>query len=235
MVNKSAPAKQAAAWQFLKFLDDAGEQATWAVGTGYVPIRKTRRRARTMKDYWAKNPGYKVAYDQLLSGPDSIATAGSVIGPNIEVQRHRARRREQHVPRGRRSEVRDRPRPRRRPPPRSSTTTPGSAPDTTGRARSTMLCRQQRRRGVDMRSWRSRRMGKRWVGSGLAMVVLTTGLVTATAVPEAGAANSTSCPVAALKKASKPVEITILALDEPRRSATRSRSSPTSSTRRRAT
>ena len=52
-------------------------------------------------------------------------------------------------------------------------------------------------------------MGKRWVGSGLAMVVLTAGRVTATAVPEAGAANSTSCPLAALKKASKPVELTM--------------------------
>jgi hypothetical protein len=33
-----------------------------------------------MKDYWAKNPYYKVAYDQLVNGPTNVATSGSVIG-----------------------------------------------------------------------------------------------------------------------------------------------------------
>ena len=86
MVNKSAPAKQAAAWQFLKFLDDPKNMTTWAIGTGYLPIRTTSAESTEMQDYWAKNPTFKVAYDQLVSGPDSIATAGSVIGPNIEVR-----------------------------------------------------------------------------------------------------------------------------------------------------
>ena len=40
IVNKSAPEKQAAAWQYLKFLDTPESQATWAVGTGYLPIVK---------------------------------------------------------------------------------------------------------------------------------------------------------------------------------------------------
>ncbi len=35
-----------------------------------------------MQDYWAQNPGFKVAYDQLVDGPNTIATAGSVIGNN---------------------------------------------------------------------------------------------------------------------------------------------------------
>ena len=39
-----------------------------------------------MQDYWAKNPGYKVAYDQLLSGPTNPATAGSVIGNYVGVR-----------------------------------------------------------------------------------------------------------------------------------------------------
>jgi sn-glycerol 3-phosphate transport system substrate-binding protein len=86
MVNKSAPAKQAAAWQFLKFLDTPENMTTWAIGTGYIPIRKSSAASTAMQDYWAKNPGFKVAYDQLLSGPNTIATSGSVIGPNIEVR-----------------------------------------------------------------------------------------------------------------------------------------------------
>jgi sn-glycerol 3-phosphate transport system substrate-binding protein len=80
MVNKSAPAKQAAAWKFLKFLDDPANMTTWAIGTGYVPIRKASASSSEMQQYWQTNPDYKIAYDQLLNGPTNVATSGSVIG-----------------------------------------------------------------------------------------------------------------------------------------------------------
>ena len=38
-----------------------------------------------VRDLWVKSPGYKVAYDQLLSGPNNAATAGAVIGPSPTV------------------------------------------------------------------------------------------------------------------------------------------------------
>jgi sn-glycerol 3-phosphate transport system substrate-binding protein len=81
MVNKSAPEKQAAAWQYLKFLDTPESQATWAAGTGYLPIVKKAAASAQVRDLWAKSPGYKVAYDQLLNGKNNAATAGTVIGP----------------------------------------------------------------------------------------------------------------------------------------------------------
>jgi sn-glycerol 3-phosphate transport system substrate-binding protein len=80
MVNKSAPAKQAAAWRYLKFLDDTANMTKWAIGTGYLPIRKSSADSTGMQDYWAQNPTYKVAYDQLVNGPTNVATSGSVIG-----------------------------------------------------------------------------------------------------------------------------------------------------------
>jgi sn-glycerol 3-phosphate transport system substrate-binding protein len=80
MVNKSAPEKQAAAWEYLKFLDDTANMTKWAIGTGYLPIRKSSAASTEMQDYWAKNPYYKVAYDQLVNGPTNVATSGSVIG-----------------------------------------------------------------------------------------------------------------------------------------------------------
>jgi sn-glycerol 3-phosphate transport system substrate-binding protein len=82
MVNKSAPAKQAAAWKFLKFLEQPENVTTWAIATGYIPIRESSAKSTEMQDYWAQNPGFKVAYDQLLAGKDTAATAGSVIGNN---------------------------------------------------------------------------------------------------------------------------------------------------------
>lgn len=80
MVNKSAPEKQAAAWQYLKFLDSTANMTKWAIGTGYLPILKSSADSTEMQDYWAKNPYYKVAYDQLVNGPTNAATSGSVIG-----------------------------------------------------------------------------------------------------------------------------------------------------------
>jgi sn-glycerol 3-phosphate transport system substrate-binding protein len=78
--NKSKPEKQAAAWEFAKFLNDPKSQAEWAAGTGYIPIRKSSVSMQLIKDLWAKEPGDKVAYDQIVNGVNNIATAGPVIG-----------------------------------------------------------------------------------------------------------------------------------------------------------
>jgi sn-glycerol 3-phosphate transport system substrate-binding protein len=86
IVRQSSPQKQAAAWEYAKFLDDPETQAKWAVGTGYIPIRKSAASSSTMTDYWAQNPEFKVAYDQLASGPNTSATAGSVIGNYVQVR-----------------------------------------------------------------------------------------------------------------------------------------------------
>jgi sn-glycerol 3-phosphate transport system substrate-binding protein len=80
MVNKSSPAKQAAAWKFLKFLDSTDSLTTWAIGTGYLPIRKSSADSSAMQQYWQANPEFTVAYDQLANGPNTVATSGSVIG-----------------------------------------------------------------------------------------------------------------------------------------------------------
>jgi sn-glycerol 3-phosphate transport system substrate-binding protein len=78
--NKSAPEKQAAAWEFAKFLTTAENQAQWSADTGYIPVRKSSADVAVLKDHWAKNPQFKVAYEQLLTGVNNLATAGPVIG-----------------------------------------------------------------------------------------------------------------------------------------------------------
>ncbi len=80
IVNKSSPEKQAAAWQYAKFLNDPENQADWSVSTGYIPIRQSAADLPQVQQYWAANPGFKVAYDQLVGGVTNTATAGPVIG-----------------------------------------------------------------------------------------------------------------------------------------------------------
>jgi sn-glycerol 3-phosphate transport system substrate-binding protein len=81
IMKKSTPAKQAAAWDYLKYLDLPASQATWSVGTGYIPIRLSAVKDPKVQAQWVKYPGYKVAYDQLVAGRSTQATAGPVIGP----------------------------------------------------------------------------------------------------------------------------------------------------------
>jgi sn-glycerol 3-phosphate transport system substrate-binding protein len=78
--RKSSPEKQAAAWQFAKFLNDPNTQAQWSAGTGYVPVRKAAVDIPVLQQRWAQVPEFKVAYDQLVSGVENAATAGPVIG-----------------------------------------------------------------------------------------------------------------------------------------------------------
>jgi sn-glycerol 3-phosphate transport system substrate-binding protein len=85
MVSKSSSERQDAAWQFIKFLNEPDQQATWAVGTGYIPIRKSAVELPLLTEAWSKVPGYRVAYDQILASPSDPVTAGAVIGSFAQV------------------------------------------------------------------------------------------------------------------------------------------------------
>ena len=86
ILARSSPAKQAAAWRYLTFLDQPDSQATWAAGTGYVPVRKSSVDTATIQNLWRTIPGFKVAYDQLVQGGTSAATAGPVLGAYVDVR-----------------------------------------------------------------------------------------------------------------------------------------------------
>ena len=82
----SSPEKQAAAWKFIKYLLEPASQAQWSVGTGYVPLRTESLDDPALQAVWEQTPEFRVAYDQLLTGVNNVATAGPVIGPYAEVR-----------------------------------------------------------------------------------------------------------------------------------------------------
>jgi sn-glycerol 3-phosphate transport system substrate-binding protein len=77
---KSTATRTAAAWRFVKWLDEPAQQARLHVEAGYVPIRKSAIDDPAVKKLWADQPMYRVAYDQLEAGEASPAASGSVIG-----------------------------------------------------------------------------------------------------------------------------------------------------------
>ena len=84
--NKASAIDQAAAWQYLSYICNTQSQATWAAGTGYIPVRKSSTQTATVQHLWATNPGYKVAYNEINNGVNTPATQGSVIGPYADVR-----------------------------------------------------------------------------------------------------------------------------------------------------
>jgi sn-glycerol 3-phosphate transport system substrate-binding protein len=86
-ISKKVPAlDQAASWEFLSYLMSTQSQATWAAGTGYIPVRKSSAQTATVQHLWATDPGYKVAYDEVSGGVNTPATTGSIIGPYADVR-----------------------------------------------------------------------------------------------------------------------------------------------------
>jgi len=80
ILKRSSPEKQAAAYEFAKYLASPGAQSEWAAATGYVPVSKSAAAIAPLAAWYVQHPEYKIAYDQLLSGAENAATAGAVIG-----------------------------------------------------------------------------------------------------------------------------------------------------------
>ena len=80
LCNRVSPAEQAAAWTFETYLDSTQSQATWAAGTGYIPLRRSSTTTPTIQSLWRTYPGFQVAYNQLVNGPTTTATSGAVMG-----------------------------------------------------------------------------------------------------------------------------------------------------------
>jgi len=83
--------KTAAAWDFIKFAVEPQSQSEWAAATGYVPVRKSSADLDPIKSLYATDPRFKVALDQLLTGAETLATAGPVLGPLRQVRQSTAK------------------------------------------------------------------------------------------------------------------------------------------------
>jgi sn-glycerol 3-phosphate transport system substrate-binding protein len=86
LVKGKGDEKTAATWDYMKFLTSPEAQSTWAAKTGYVPIRQSAVDLDPVKSVYAADPRFKVAYDQLLTGEETPATAGGVAGPLRQIR-----------------------------------------------------------------------------------------------------------------------------------------------------
>ncbi|MBI3521876.1 MAG: ABC transporter substrate-binding protein [Chloroflexi bacterium] len=70
-VLKTTPEKQLASWLFVKWFSETDQTASWATTSYYMPVRKTAADKQVVKDFWAKNPQSKQAFDMIgVSAPE---------------------------------------------------------------------------------------------------------------------------------------------------------------------
>ncbi len=78
--KSSSPEKRAAAWEFVKYLSSAKEQASLAMAAGYVPVRTDAASDPALQKEWKNDPSFEAGYTQLLAGKVTDANTGSLIG-----------------------------------------------------------------------------------------------------------------------------------------------------------
>ncbi len=66
VVLRQAPeGEKRAAWEFLRWMNQAEQSVTWATGTGYLPVTKQAVSLLEARGYYREHPNDRVAYDQL--------------------------------------------------------------------------------------------------------------------------------------------------------------------------
>ncbi len=80
ITKQAPPATRGAAWQFVKYLVSAPEDAALAAALGYAPMRSDAVKVPVLARRWSAEPFYRASYNQLTTGAENDATAGSLIG-----------------------------------------------------------------------------------------------------------------------------------------------------------
>jgi sn-glycerol 3-phosphate transport system substrate-binding protein len=86
IMKETSDEKQAAAWEYAKFMSTPENIAEWAAGTGYIPIRESSVAMPVFQQRLADIPEFIIGYDQLKEGKNNLATAGPVIGDYLGVR-----------------------------------------------------------------------------------------------------------------------------------------------------
>ncbi len=86
IMKDTSDEKQAAAWEYAKFMNEPENMAEWAAGTGYIPIRESAVDLPVFQQRLSEIPEFIIGFDQLLEGKANPATAGPVIGDYLGVR-----------------------------------------------------------------------------------------------------------------------------------------------------
>jgi sn-glycerol 3-phosphate transport system substrate-binding protein len=78
--------KNAAAWEFLKYLNRMDNQINWHKKSGYFPATNASVQALMNEGWFAKEPNYLTAFLEILTGADTPAGRGVLLGNFVEIR-----------------------------------------------------------------------------------------------------------------------------------------------------
>ena len=76
----------AAAWEFLQFLFRPENAITWHKGTGYFPVNYKALAILEKEGWFEQDPRFRTAFDQILSGNETAAGTGVLLGNFVQIR-----------------------------------------------------------------------------------------------------------------------------------------------------
>lgn len=80
LTNNHTAEEELAALKLVTYISEDESQIAWHKGTGYFPVRKTAMDKLKAEGWFDKNPNYLTAFNQLLDSPETLNTAGGLLG-----------------------------------------------------------------------------------------------------------------------------------------------------------
>lgn len=90
ILNTTPKEKRTAAVQYMLFASSPEQTAFWAQKTGYMPVRKSALKSKSMQDYFAQFPQFKTATEQLAQTRSQdaarvfVPNGDQIIGKGLE-------------------------------------------------------------------------------------------------------------------------------------------------------
>lgn len=72
LIDSGDEATNQAAWEFMKFMAAPEQQITWHTGSGYFPVLMELQDDPQLQEFWAENPNFATAIDQLFTTPTTL-------------------------------------------------------------------------------------------------------------------------------------------------------------------
>jgi sn-glycerol 3-phosphate transport system substrate-binding protein len=86
VMDTATPGQQAAAWEFLKYTFTPERAIAWHKGTGYFPTSNTAYEMLKEEGWFEEEPNHATAFDQILSGADTPAALGVLLGNFVQIR-----------------------------------------------------------------------------------------------------------------------------------------------------
>ncbi|NOX63391.1 MAG: ABC transporter substrate-binding protein [Chloroflexi bacterium] len=86
VMDTATPEQQEAAWEFLKYTFSPERAVLWHKGTGYFPTSNTAYEMLKEEGWFEKEPNFATAFNQILSGNDTPASQGVLLGPFVRIR-----------------------------------------------------------------------------------------------------------------------------------------------------